>query len=180
MKTQAFALLLQLTIIGAVTAQNDVLSAGVVTWDGGLVVRYAARFVQPPGVGELEGWTTGEKITRDCVARYFVDAKHGVYFGYELAIEYSDEVQLVPAKDSRYRVRFRPLSLKPEAVRGHLTGPEPVAVRLQSYPGERMIGDGDEIHFDIVPEGGRSKARITESIRFTWHPARVVPVPSSD
>src|SRR3974390_390395 len=88
-------------------AQSRVISAGIASWDGGLVVQYESRLATPAQARYLEGWTTGGTFTHDGVTRYFVDGKRGIYFGYELVIEYSDEAQLMLLKGIRkYQVKF--------------------------------------------------------------------------
>lgn len=155
---------------------DNVLASGLVTWTEGFVVRCQTKTKLQLKDAELEGWTVGEVIGRDRISRYFVDGNRGIYFGYDLVIEPVDQVYPVPAIHLRpFRVKVQPLSLRPEAVRGHLNGPEPAPVRLLSYPEPQLAGDGDALVFELTPKQGRERIHLSESIRFVWHPAKFVP-----
>lgn len=169
--------LMMLLALGAQAASDDnVLASGVVTWTDGLVLRCQTKTQAPWKDAELEGWTVGEVIGRDRISRYFVNGNKGIYFGYDLVIEHVDQIQPVPSDHLRpFRVKVQPLSLRPEAVRGHYSGPEPAPVRLLSYPEPRLAGDGDALVFELKPERGRKPVRLTESIRFIWHPVKFMP-----
>ncbi len=169
--------LLVFLTLGAQAAPDDnVLASGVVTWTDGLVVRCQTKTKLQLKDTELEGWTIGEVIGRDRISRYFVDGSKGVYFGYDLVIERIDQIQPVPATHFRpFRVKVQPLSLRPEAVRGHYSGPEPQPVRLLSYPEPQLAGDGDALTFELTPRHVRKPVRLSESIRFIWRPVKLVP-----
>lgn len=169
--------LLFLLAIGAQAASDDnVLASGVVTWTDGFVVRCQTKTKLQLKDAELEGWTVGEVIGRDRISRYFVDGNRRIYFGYDLVIEHVDQVQPVPAIHFRpFRVKVQPLSLRPEAVRGHYNGAEPAPVRLLSYPEPQLAGDGDALVFELTPQQGRERVHLSESIRFIWHPVKFVP-----
>lgn len=169
--------LLMLAALGAQAASDDnVLASGVVSWTDGLVVRYQTRTKLQIKDAELEGWTVGEVIGRDRISRYFVDGNKGIYFGYDLVTQHINQVRPVPASHFRpFRVRIEPLSLGPEGVRGHCSGPEPVPVRLLSYPEPQLAGDGDTLTFELTPRQRRESVRLWESIRFIWHPVKIIP-----
>lgn len=170
-------LFLLLALPSQAAPQANVLSSGVVTWEDGFVIRYQTSTNFPLNDADLEGWTVGEVIGKDRISRYFVDGHKGIYFGYDLVIEHIERVQRVPTDRFRpFRVKVQPLSLKRETVRGHYTGPEPTLMPLISYPEAQMAGDGDVLNFDLTPRHGRGPFRLSESIRFTWHHPRLMPI----
>jgi hypothetical protein len=169
--------MMMLLALGAQAAPEDnVVASGVVTWTDGLVIRYQTKTKAQLKDADLEGWTVGEVIGRDRISRYFVNGNKGIYFGYDLVIEQVGQLQPVPSDHVRpFRVKFQPLSLRPEAVRGHYNGPEPAPVRLFSYPQPQPVGDGDAVVFELRLARGRESLRLTESIRFVWHPVKFMP-----
>lgn len=173
--------LLMLVTLGAQAHSDDnVLASGLVTWTDGLVVRCQTTATLPLKDAELEGWTVGEVIGRDRISRYLVDGSKGIYFGYDLVIEHIDQIHSGPGMGFRpFRIKVQPLSLRPTAVRGHYTGAEPAPVRLVSYPAEQLAGDGDSLVFELTTRSGRKPVRLSESIRFIWHPVKIVPASHS-
>lgn len=171
-----FGMMMLLALGAQAASEDNVLASGVVTWTDGLVVRCQTKTKLQLKDAELEGWTVGEVIGRDRISRYFVDGSKGIYFGYDLVIEHVDQVQPVPTIHFRpFRVKVQPLSLRPEDVRGHYSGAEPAPVRLSSYPEPQFAGDGDALVFELAPRQGREPIRLSESIRFIWHPVKLVP-----
>jgi hypothetical protein len=170
-------LLLLLAALGAEAASDgNVLASGVVSWTDGFVVRYQTTTKPQIKGAELEGWTVGEVIGRDRISRYFVDGNNGIYFGYDLVIEHIDGIQRVPASHLRpFRVKVQPLSLRPETMRGHYTGMEPLPVQLVSYPGVQFAGDDDALDFDLTPLQRPGPIRLSESIHFFWHHPKFIP-----
>lgn len=169
--------LLMLAALGAQAASDDnVLASGVASWTDGLVVRYQTKTKLQIKDAELDGWTVGEVLARDRISRYFVDGNKGIYFGYDLVIEQVDPVQPAPAMHLRpFRIKVQPLSLRPEAVRGHYSGSDLAPVRLSSYPVPQLAGDGDTLVFALTTAQGREPVRLAESIRFIWRPVKFIP-----